>query len=76
MAGKPDPKRHRQFDAARDIAAATGAPYLDPEILFNRATDDDLSLYTPEMLAHAAMHSAAEIAKWDKVVRATGARVD
>jgi glutamate dehydrogenase len=65
MAGKPDPKRHKQFDAARDIAAASGKPYLEPAMLFNRASDDDLKLYTPEMLAHSAVHSAAELAAWD-----------
>ncbi|MDB5523270.1 MAG: NAD-glutamate dehydrogenase [Rhizobium sp.] len=65
MARKPDPKRHKQFDSARDVAAATGKRYLDPAILFERASDDDLKLYTPEMLAHSAIHSAGELVRWD-----------
>lgn len=65
MAEKIDPKRHKQFDLARKIAVAAGAPFLDPEILFNRASDDDLKRYSPDMLAHSTLHSAQELAKWD-----------
>ena len=64
MAGRADSKRQLQFDLARDIAEAIGKPFLAPQILFNRATDDDLKRYTPEMLAYSAMHSATELAKW------------
>jgi glutamate dehydrogenase len=65
MAGKPELKRRKQFDSAREVAAGTGKPHLDPAILFNRASDDDLKLYTPEMLAFSAIHSASELAAWD-----------
>jgi glutamate dehydrogenase len=65
MAERLDPKREKKFEIAREIAAATGQRYLDPTILFNRASDDDLKLYTPDMLAHSAMHSATELAKWN-----------
>jgi len=65
MAGKSDIKRRKQIDGARDIAAGIGEPYLDPAMLFHRASDDDLKLYTPEMLAYSAIHSARELAVWD-----------
>src|SRR5690242_9973310 len=64
MAARNNPKREKQIESARKIAAATGEPHLDPEILFGRASGDDLELYTPEMLALSAVHSAAEIAAW------------
>ena len=34
-------------------------------MLFHRASDDDLKLYGPEMLAYSAIHSARELAAWD-----------
>ncbi|MBW9056044.1 NAD-glutamate dehydrogenase [Rhizobium mesosinicum] len=66
MAVRNNPKREKQIESARKIAAATGEPHLDPEILFGRASGDDLELYTPEMLALSAVHSAAELAMWDR----------
>ena len=65
MAVRNSPKREKQIESARKIAAATGEPYLDPEILFGRASGDDLELYTPEMLALSALHSAAELSAWN-----------
>ncbi|MBL0372283.1 NAD-glutamate dehydrogenase [Rhizobium sp. KVB221] len=65
MAERLDAKREKQFDIAAKVAAATGGLYLDPEILFKRASDDDLKQYTPEMLAYAAVHSAGELARWN-----------
>lgn len=64
MAGRNSPKREKQLESAAKIAAATGEAHLDPEILFGRASNDDLELYTPEMLALAAVHSARELAAW------------
>ncbi|TCL73057.1 NAD-glutamate dehydrogenase [Rhizobium sp. BK251] len=64
MAGKSNPKREKQIEAARKIAAATGDGYLDPGILFSRASSDDLERYTPEMLALSAVHTASELAAW------------
>lgn len=62
MAPKTNPKREKQIEAARKIAAATGKAHLDPEILFGRASNDDMELYSPEMLALAAAHAAKELA--------------
>ncbi|WP_412064327.1 NAD-glutamate dehydrogenase [Rhizobium sp. SYY.PMSO] len=64
MAPKTNPKREKQIEAARKIAAATGEAYLEPEILFGRASNDDMELYTPEMLALAAVHAGRELAAW------------
>ncbi|MFB2567150.1 NAD-glutamate dehydrogenase [Rhizobium sp. IMFF44] len=64
MAPKTNPKREKQIEAARKIAAATGEAHLDPEILFGRASNDDMELYSPEMLALAATHAAKELAAW------------
>ncbi|QYA13610.1 NAD-glutamate dehydrogenase [Rhizobium sp. AB2/73] len=64
MAPKTNPKREKQIEAARKIAAATGKAHLDPEILFGRASNDDMELYSPEMLALAAAHAAKELAAW------------
>ncbi|WP_454852843.1 NAD-glutamate dehydrogenase [Rhizobium binxianense] len=65
MAARNNPKREKQIESARKIAAATGEAHLDPEILFGRASNDDLELYTPEMLALAAVHSMAELSAWN-----------
>ncbi|WP_368517051.1 NAD-glutamate dehydrogenase [Rhizobium sp.] len=64
MAPKTNPKREKQIEAARKIAAAAGEAHLDPEILFGRASNDDMELYSPEMLALAATHAAKELAAW------------
>ncbi|NTG88325.1 NAD-glutamate dehydrogenase [Rhizobium rhizogenes] len=64
MASRTNPKREKQIEAARKIAAATGEPHLDPEILFGRASNDDMERYSPEMLALAAVHAAKELAAW------------
>ncbi len=65
MAPKTNPKREKQIEAARKIAAATGEAYLEPEILFGRASNDDMELYSPEMLALAAVHAGRELAAWN-----------
>ncbi|RAX43506.1 NAD-glutamate dehydrogenase [Rhizobium tropici] len=64
MAPRTNPKREKQIDTARKIAAASGKAHLDPEILFGRASNDDMERYTPEMLALAARHAARELAAW------------
>jgi len=64
MASRTNPKREKQIEAARKIAAATGETHLDPEILFGRASNDDMERYSPEMLALAAVHAARELAAW------------
>ncbi|MDE1991305.1 MAG: NAD-glutamate dehydrogenase, partial [Rhizobiaceae bacterium] len=64
MSPKTNPKREKQLEAARKIAAATGDAHIDPEILFGRASNDDMERYTPEMLAFSAIHAATELAAW------------
>ncbi|QPB19602.1 NAD-glutamate dehydrogenase [Rhizobium sp. 007] len=72
MAAKNHPRREKLIESAKKIAAAAKEPHLDPEILFGRASGDDLDRYTPEMLALSAVHSAKELAGWDgKVPRVT-----
>jgi glutamate dehydrogenase len=66
MAPKTNPKREKQIEAARRIAKATGDAYLDPEILFGRASNDDMNRYSPEMLALTAVHTARELAEWTR----------
>ncbi len=60
---KTNPKREKQIEAARKLAA--GDAFLDPEILFSRASNDDLERYTPEMLALSAIHAARQLAAWN-----------
>ena len=77
MAAKTNPKREKQIDAARKIATATGDAFLDPEILFGRASNDDMDRYTPEMLALTAIRSAKELAAWTgKVPRVSIEQID
>ncbi len=65
MAARNNPKREKQIEGARKIANERGEAHLDPEILFGRASNDDLERYTPEMLALSAVHSAKELAAWN-----------
>ncbi|MGV2102008.1 NAD-glutamate dehydrogenase [Rhizobium sp. 21-4511-3d] len=65
MAVRQNPKREKQIESAKKIAAATGDKFLEPEILFGRASGDDLDRYTPEMLALSAVHSARELQAWN-----------
>ncbi|MFK0334151.1 NAD-glutamate dehydrogenase [Rhizobium sp. NPDC090275] len=64
MAARNNPKREKQIESANKIATAMGEHYLAPDILFGRASGDDLESYTPEMLAISAVHCAAELAAW------------
>lgn len=67
MVWKNSPKRSKQMDGARSFASKAGKDFLDPAILFGRASDDDLSSYTPEMLGIAAAHAAARVKAWNRV---------
>ena len=58
-------RREQQFESARRIAVANGEVFVDPGILFGRASNDDLDLYTPEMLAFSAVRAAGDLAAWD-----------
>ena len=65
MATSMSGKRDKRIDDARKIAGAAGELSLDPEILFKRASKDDLEQYTPDMLALVAAHAESEIRTWD-----------
>ncbi|MCM2402165.1 NAD-glutamate dehydrogenase [Rhizobium sp. S153] len=58
-------KREPQMEAACKIAEAIQEPFIDPAILFGRASGDDLDNYTPEMLAFSSLRAASDIAAWD-----------
>ncbi|HET7414032.1 MAG TPA: NAD-glutamate dehydrogenase, partial [Pararhizobium sp.] len=65
MAVRSDPKRGRKMLKVGEIAGKLCKPHLDPHILFDRASDDDLARYSPEMLALTAIHAQAELDAWD-----------
>lgn len=67
MVWKNSPKRSKQMDGARSFASKVGKDFLDPAILFGRASDDDLAAYTPEMLGIAAAHSATRLKNWNRL---------
>lgn len=65
MGVKYNPKRDRHIDAARAAVSKIGVETLPPEILFGGASNDDLDLYSPDMLALTAAHARKELARWD-----------
>jgi glutamate dehydrogenase len=67
MVWKHSPKRNKQMESARHAAGRTGKDFLDPAILFGRASDDDLGAYTPEMLGIAAAHAGSRLKAWNRV---------
>ncbi|MBW6424516.1 NAD-glutamate dehydrogenase [Rhizobium sp. XQZ8] len=67
MVARQNPKREQQIDDARKIAAEGTGPHLDPEILFGRASNDDLEIYTPDMLALSAKHAAERLQAWTRI---------
>ncbi|KGD95654.1 NAD-glutamate dehydrogenase [Rhizobium sp. YS-1r] len=67
MAARQNPKREKQIESARKIAAESKGPHLDPFILFGRASNDDLENYTPEMLARSARHAAERLQAWTRI---------
>ncbi|MDQ0457400.1 NAD-glutamate dehydrogenase [Rhizobium paknamense] len=54
-------KREQLFADAR----SNGNGGVDPEVLFGRASNDDLQSYTPAMLAEAARRARQDLARWD-----------
>lgn len=50
---------------AATIAAKGKKPFLDPEVLFSRASHDDLNLYSAESLAEIAVLAERDIRAWD-----------
>jgi glutamate dehydrogenase len=67
MAARQHPKREKQIETARKIADALDGPHLDPFILFGWASNDDLEVYTPDMLAYAARHAADRLTAWNRL---------
>lgn len=65
MGVKYNPKRDRHIDAAKAAAIKLGVDGLAPEILFGGASNDDLDLYSADMLALIAAHAHRELARWD-----------
>ncbi|MGO8147939.1 hypothetical protein AB9F42_34605, partial [Rhizobium leguminosarum] len=63
MAARNNPKREKQIESARKIAKATGEAHLDPEILFVRASNDDLELYTPGNAAGAVIVISSHVVR-------------
>lgn len=72
MGARRNPKRDRLLQAAKKQATANGKAFIDPLLIFSRASSDDIEAYNADMLAAAAIHAASEIAAWD----GEGARVD
>ena len=54
MGAANNPKRERQIEEAQNVAKSLDGNVLSPDILFGRASQDDLAAYTPEMLALSA----------------------
>ncbi|SFB54275.1 glutamate dehydrogenase [Rhizobium sp. NFR07] len=67
MVWKHSPKRNKQMEGARAAASKADKDFLDPGILFGRASDDDLAAYTPDMLGTAAAHAGARLKQWNRV---------
>lgn len=61
MATKYNAKKDRHFEAVVAAATALDLTILPPEILFRRASHDDLEAYTPDMLALTAAHAEREL---------------
>ncbi|MCO6188028.1 NAD-glutamate dehydrogenase [Rhizobium sp. L1K21] len=65
MGARRNPKRDRLLQAAKKVASASGKSFVDPSLIFSRASMDDIEVYDPEMLAAAATHAAQEIEAWN-----------
>jgi glutamate dehydrogenase len=61
MGTKYNPKKDRHFEAVSEAGKLLGVKMLAPEILFRRASHDDLDAYTPTMLALTAAHALTAI---------------
>ncbi|HET7411321.1 MAG TPA: NAD-glutamate dehydrogenase, partial [Pararhizobium sp.] len=65
MTARNDPKRSRKISRVDESVRKLGRPFLDPHILFDRASNDDLTGYSLEMLALTAVHAQSEIDAWN-----------
>lgn len=64
MGYRNNPKREKQIEKARQQAIAENAPFLDPGILYGRASSDDIEYYSADMLAASAAHSLGALSQW------------
>jgi len=65
--GRQNPKRDKQIENARKLAAESSRPFLNPFVLFGRASNDDLENYTPQMLAASAAHTQDCLNNWARI---------
>ena len=65
MGYRNNPKREKQLEQARALATASGKSFVDPSVLFGRASSDDIEYYTSDMLAESAVHTRAELSHWN-----------
>ncbi|WP_438751203.1 NAD-glutamate dehydrogenase [Pararhizobium sp. O133] len=63
MGTKYNPKKDRHFGVVGEAGKALGLKMLSPEILFRRASHDDLDAYTPDMLALTAAHALKDVSR-------------
>ncbi len=63
MGTKYNPKKDRHFEAVGEAGKALELKILSPELLFRRASHDDLDEYTPDMLALTAAHALKEVGR-------------
>ncbi len=66
MGYRNNPKRDKQLEKSRKLAEASGKPFIDPMIVYGRASADDIQYYSPEMLSIASQHTAEELLRWKK----------
>ncbi len=64
MGYRNNPKREKQIEKARQHAIAENVEFLDPGILYGRASADDIEYYSAEMLAASAAHSFEALSQW------------
>ncbi|MGN6550133.1 MAG: NAD-glutamate dehydrogenase [Pararhizobium sp.] len=65
MTVRRDPKRDRLVRKVREIASSSGEPFVDPHILFDQASEDDIKRAAPETLAASAIHARRELDAFD-----------
>ncbi|MDS7598186.1 NAD-glutamate dehydrogenase [Agrobacterium tumefaciens] len=64
MGYRNNPKREKHIEKARQLATAEKTPFLDPGILYGRASPDDIENYSAEMLATSAAHTFEALSRW------------
>ncbi|TPW31126.1 NAD-glutamate dehydrogenase [Martelella alba] len=59
-----DTKRQEKLKAAEESARNSGLRFISPDIMFARASREDLDRYEPAMLGAVAAHAASELSAW------------